>query len=305
VDTVNAIELEGLHKRYGRRRGIDGVTLAVPAGSLFGFIGPNGAGKTTTIRIALGLLRPTAGTARLFDRPCSDPRARDGVGYVAGETHLVPRMRSGELLRYLGGFHAGDHSQRRSELARMLDLDLEALTDDLSLGNAKKVALIAALQHGPRLLVLDEPTSGLDPVIRARLFDLLRDEVARGTTVFLSSHVLADVEALCQRVAIIAGGRIVADDEVAALRARTTRRIAAMFDGCGDPGALTRLVERLGGVTQLQRHGAAIRFCYRGPMPPLLDALAAAGPSDARIETPSLDDVFLEDFAPRGDRDAT
>jgi ABC-2 type transport system ATP-binding protein len=301
---VNAIELVGLHKRYGGRTGIDDVSLSVPAGALFGFIGPNGAGKTTTIRIVLGLLRPTRGTARVFGRSSDDPGARDGVGYVAGETHLIPRMRVHALLAYLGGFHAGDHEPRRRELARALDLDLDAPTEDLSLGNAKKVALVAALQHAPRLLVLDEPTSGLDPVIRARLFGLLRDEVARGTTVFLSSHVLADVEALCQTVAIIANGRIVVVDDVAALRARTSRRIAAMFDGGGDPAVLTRLVQRLDGVSDLERHGTAIRFLYRGPMPPLLDALAAASPSDARIETPSLDDVFLEDFAPPGDRHA-
>jgi ABC-2 type transport system ATP-binding protein len=298
---MNAIELERLHKHYGSRVGIDDVTFEVPAGSMFGFIGPNGAGKTTTIRILLGLIAPTSGTARLFgiDVATEGPRARAGVGYVPGESHLYPGMRVGDLLALLGRFHAGDHGARRRELAELFDLDLAARTSDLSLGTKRKVAITAALQHAPRLLILDEPTSGLDPVVRSRLFDRLRDEVARGATVFFSSHALGEVEAVCERVAIVNRGRVVAVDDVQALRRRAMRRVHAVFSGSGSGDALAGLAARqLEGIQSFERHGSSIAFLYRGAVPPLLDALAAAGPSDVRIEEASLEDVFLADFAP-------
>lgn len=299
-----AIELSHVDKRYGtqQRLAIDDVTFDVHPGELFGFIGPNGAGKTTTIRILLGLIAPTHGSARLFGVPTSDAAARVPVGYVAGETHLVPGLRVGGLLAYLGGFCADTRADRdaqlarRTRLARMLELDLDAPTDDLSLGTKKKVAILAALQHAPRLLVLDEPTSGLDPVIRARVFDVLREEVAGGATVLLSSHVLSEIEALCTRVAILAEGRLVALDDIASLRARATRRVVARFAVGGNGDALAHLAQRLAGVTHFERHGDAIDFSYRGDMPPLLDALAASAPIDVQIEPPTLSDVFLADF---------
>jgi ABC-2 type transport system ATP-binding protein len=296
----HAIELSHVDKSYGSRRGIEDVSLDVPAGTLFGFIGPNGAGKTTTIRVLLGLLAPTRGEARLFGVSSADAKSRDSVGYVAGETHLVPGMRVSRLLSYLGSFHDGEHGARRAELVARFDLDVDAMTDDLSLGTKRKVALVAALQHAPRLLILDEPTSGLDPVIRARLFDTLRDEVGGGTTVFLSSHILSEVEALCSRVAVIANGRLVTVDDVTALRARKVRRISATFSGGGDGTTLQRLAALMAGVSDLERHGTSITFSYRGAMPPLLDALAASSPTDVQIDTPSLEDVFLEGFT-RGD----
>lgn len=301
---MNAIEVERLTKMYGDRRGIVDATFDVPAGSLFGFIGPNGAGKTTTMRVLLGLLAPTAGSARLFGIDCRQPRARAAVGYAPGETHLVPGMRAGELLRYLGSFQPGDHAGRCTELATLFDLDLRAPTDDLSLGTKKKVAIIAALQTAPRLIVLDEPTSALDPVVRAHLFDVLRDAVAGGATVLMSSHVLSEVEALCKTVAIVNDGRIVAVDDIATFRDRAVRTVIASFDGGGESRALAGLVRRLDGVTAFEQHGATIRFGYRGPMPPLLDALAAAAPSDVRVEAPSLEDIFLEDFTARKDHRA-
>jgi ABC-2 type transport system ATP-binding protein len=296
---MDAIAIEHLTKRYGERRGIEDVTFSVPRGSLFGFIGPNGAGKTTTIRILLGLIAPTSGTARLFGvDACGDgARARAQVGYVAGEINLYPELRVDELLGFLGRFHPGDHAGRRAELVRVLDLDLGAPAADLSLGNKKKVAIVAALQHAPRVVVLDEPTSGLDPVIKARLFDVLRDAVAGGATVFFSSHALGEVEAVCRRVAIVNAGRLVAVDDIAAIRRRAMRRVFG-----GDGNALAGLARMLPGVDDFERHGDAIAFLYRGEVPPLLDALAAAAPSDVRIEEASLEDIFLHDFAPSGGR---
>jgi len=300
---MNAIEIHSLRKDYGGgRMGIEDITLEVPAGTIVGFIGPNGAGKTTTIRILLGLIAATSGSARLFGRDVrtDGPRARAGTGYVPGETNLYPAMKVGDLLAYLARFHAGDHQPRRRELAELFDLDLAATTTDLSLGTKKKVAIVAALEPAPRLVILDEPTSGLDPIMRARLFDRLRDEAAGGATVFFSSHALSEVEATCERVAIVNRGRVVAYDEVGALRRRAMRRVHATFDGAGSGGdALAGLAaRRLDGVESFERHGNVITFLYRGPVPPLLDALAAASPSDVRIEEASLEDVFLADFAP-------
>ncbi|MGN6104359.1 MAG: ABC transporter ATP-binding protein [Kofleriaceae bacterium] len=296
---MHAIELDRVTKRYGAQRGIEDVSFEVPAGSMFGFIGPNGAGKTTTIRLLVGLLTPTSGTARLFGVDlAAGPRARIGIGYVPGEPQLYPGERVGELLEYLGRFHDGDHEGRRRELARLLDLDLAARTSDLSRGNRQKVVLVAALQHAPRLVLLDEPTSGLDPVMKARLFDLLRDQVAGGATVFFSSHALAEVEAVCERVAILNEGRVVAVDDVEALRRRALRRVEASFAGSGNGDALAGLTRILEGVQDFERHGSSVSFLYRGSMPPLLDALAASSPSDVRIEEASLEDIFLHDFAP-------
>ncbi|HLL52671.1 MAG TPA: ABC transporter ATP-binding protein [Myxococcaceae bacterium] len=294
---MDAIELEGLCKRYGERRGIESVTLNVPEGSLFGFIGPNGAGKSTTIRTMLGLLRPTAGRARLMGRDVVElgPRSRLDVGYVAGETHFYPGMRVRDLLEYLGSYHPGDHRQRREELVDVLHIDTGANAMDLSLGNRKKVALVAAMQHRPRLLVLDEPTNGLDPLVQARLFELLQDEVRRGATVFFSSHVLSEVQRVCRTVAVLSEGRLVAVEDVARLRGRQVRRVKASFAHEALPQA-DRLAQ-LTGVEGWAREGDAASFLYGGAMPELLSALATAHPTDVLIEEPSLEEIFLRFYA--------
>ncbi len=294
---MHAIEIDSLTKRYGRRRGIEDVTFSVPAGTMFGFIGPNGAGKTTTIRLLLGLIFPTAGAARLFGRDVATagPAARAGVGYVPGETSLYPAMRVRDLLAFLGRFHPGDHARRRAELADAFDLDLAARAGELSLGNRKKVAIAAALQHRPRLAVLDEPTNGLDPVIKSRLFEVLREDVAAGSTVFFSSHALAEVQAECRAVAVVSEGRLVAVDDIAALRGRHARRVRATFDG--SPVALAGVP----GVLGLVRDGTTATFLYEGPMAALLAVLAAAAPTDVQIVEPSLEEIFLHYYAKGGD----
>lgn len=287
-----AIEVEGLTKTYNGRRGIVDISFTVGEGALFGFIGPNGAGKTTTIRILLGLLRPGAGRARLFgiDVATDGPRARVGIGYVPGETNLYPRMRVSELLAYHGRFHAGDHRARRRELVESLELDTTVVASELSLGNRKKVAIVAALQHRPRLAILDEPSTGLDPVIQARLHHVLRDEVARGASVFFSSHALAEVQTVCKQVAIVRDGKLLAVEDIAALRARAVRRVRATF-----AGEVPRL--DLDGMAGVSREARALTFVYAGNVAPLLDALARASPLDVTIEEPSLDDIFLRYYS--------
>jgi ABC-2 type transport system ATP-binding protein len=299
-DDTPAIEFDRLTKRYGAARGIDEVSFRVPARTIFGFIGPNGAGKTTTIRILLGLIAPSAGAARVFGRDVATAgaTARASIGYVPGESHFYPRQSAGALLAYLGRFHPGDHAARRRELAALLELELGRRTEDLSLGNRKKVGVIAALQHRPRLIVLDEPSNGLDPVIRARLHELLRDEVARGATIFLSSHELAEVQAVCRGVAVLREGRVIAVGDVETLRGREVRQVRAAFarPEAADPAAAE--LERLAGVAELARDGAVVRFLYDGPTPALLAALAAAAPVDVRIDEPSLEEIFLRYYAP-------
>jgi len=299
---MDVIAIDRLTKRYGQRRGIDEVSLRVAEGELFGFIGPNGAGKTTTIRILLGLLAPTSGSARILGRDVTSdgPAARAQVGYVAGETHLYPEMRVAELLAYLARFRPGDHAERRRELVDAFEIDTGAGTADLSLGNRKKVAIAAALQHRPRLVVLDEPTSGLDPVMRARLFEVLRGEVDGGATVFFSSHDLAEVQAVCRRVGVITEGKLVAVDEVAGLRGGAVRRVRLGFA----PPVGGDLLAGLAGVADLEVDGDTVTFLYDGPAPALLAALAAAAPRDVVIEEPSLEEIFLRYYAGHGDDDA-
>jgi ABC-2 type transport system ATP-binding protein len=289
---MSAIELTSLTKRYGARRGIEAISLDVPEGVLFGFIGPNGAGKTTTIRILLGLMRPSEGRARIFGRDVVDggAAARDGVAYVPGEINLYPAMRAGDVLDYLGRFVPGDHRRRRAELIDALDIDTGARAADLSLGNRKKVAIAAALQHRPRLIILDEPSNGLDPLMQDRLHGLLREEVAAGATVFFSSHVLAEVQSVCKTVAVLREGRLLAVDDVATLRGRALRRVEATFDR-GAPEVQAALAA-LPGAQAFELDGATVRFLYDGPAPALLAALAAAAPTDVRIEEPSLDEIF-------------
>lgn len=219
---MHAIETRGLTKRYGGKTGIADVTFAVDEDEMFGFIGPNGAGKSTTIRTLLNLVFPTSGSAKVFgmDIVRQSRDIRRIVGYLPAEVRYYDDMRVSDLLAYSAQFYttsgasAADMRRRAVELAERLGLDLAAKIEDLSFGNRKKVGIVQALLHEPRLLVLDEPTAGLDPLVQNEFYALLREERARGTTVFLSSHVLGEVRKLCDRVAIIREGRLVAVEKV-------------------------------------------------------------------------------------------
>jgi ABC-2 type transport system ATP-binding protein len=296
---VDAIEVRGLTKMYGRARGVIDLSLAVPEGQIFGFIGPNGAGKSTTIRALLGFLRPTRGEAFLFGAPVFSPGGfalRAEVGYVPGEVSYYDDMRVGELLEYSAAFYPADSAARRKELAARFDLDLARRVDGLSLGNKKKVALVQALQHRPRLLILDEPTSGLDPLVQEQLFLALEEENRAGRTIFFSSHVLSEVQRLCHRVGIIREGRLVDVEDVTALRARQVKRVRARLAAAGDPFAA------LDGVSgaEWSKDRRAVSFLYRGPVAPLFRALAEAAPEDAQVEEPSLEEIFLGYYHAKG-----
>lgn len=213
------IQIDRLTKRYGRARGITELTLRVPEGSCFGFIGPNGAGKSTTIRTLLGLLSPTSGSARVLGLDCAGQRERilAQVGYMPSEAMFYPDMRVGEVIRLSADLRRMDCRDQAGALCRALELDPRKRIRELSLGNRKKVSIVCAMQHRPWLYVLDEPTSGLDPLVQRVFWSELEDRRREGATVFLSSHVLYEVQRYCDRAAIIREGRLVAEGTTAEL----------------------------------------------------------------------------------------
>jgi ABC-2 type transport system ATP-binding protein len=288
--SMNAIETQALTKRYGAARGVEELNLAVPEGSLFGFIGPNGAGKSTTIRALLGLLLPTQGRAFLLGqevRP-KNVRVREQVGYVPSEVRYYDDLTVRDLLLYSASYYPNDSRTRREELLSHFELDPNKRLDALSLGNKKKVALVQALQHQPRLLILDEATSGLDPVMQERLCEVLLQEHARGTTIFFSSHILSEVQRLCQSVAILRAGRLVAVERVEALRARSWRRVSVRVQGNPSEG-----LANVPGVREFRAEAGHVSFLYQGEPAPLLSALAAEHPLDTLIEEPSLEEIVM------------
>ena len=285
------IEISGLRKRYGRHVALDGVDLHVPAGTIYGFLGPNGAGKSTTMRILAGLLRADAGTTRLLGGdPWHDgPRLRARLGYLPSDPGLYGRMTGAEVLDHFARL-GGSAPTLRPEALDALALsaaDLARQVRGYSRGMRQKVAIVQALQHDPELLVLDEPSEGLDPLVQEGLFALLRGRRDAGRTVFLSSHVLPEVERLCERVALIRAGRIVDEGTIEHLRAGRARRVRVVLrEGAPAPELPdARLVERA---------GEAWVLAHRGPPGPLLTALAALDPLDVTIEEAGLEEIFLD-----------
>jgi polyether ionophore transport system ATP-binding protein len=281
-------------KTFGPTRALDGLDLEVRTGEVHGFLGPNGAGKTTTIRILLGLLRATAGTARLLD---GDPWA-DAVSlhrrlaYVPGDVTLWPNLSGGEVIDLLGRLRGGLNTQRRAELLELFDLDPRKKARTYSKGNRQKVALIAALASDVELLLLDEPTSGLDPLMEAAFRDwITAEERARGRTVLLSSHILAEVEALCDRVSIIRAGRIVESGTLAELRHLTRTSIAAEL--AGPPDGLAALP----GVHNFQAQDGRVRFDVDNQaLDAALRRLTAVGVRSLTSQPPTLEELFLRHY---------
>ena len=222
---MSVVVIDKLTKRYGRRIGIDRVTLQVAQGDIFGFLGPNGAGKTTAIRVLLGLLRPTAGSARIFGSDCwrSSRRIKQEVGYLPGDLRLYPQRTGNDLLRICGAIRRRDLRSPGQTLAELFSLDLNVTVRRMSRGMRQKLGLILALAHRPQLLILDEPTASLDPLMQERLIEFLRGLAGEGHTIFFSSHSLSEVERLCDRVAIVRDGRLVADETLQSLRDNARR----------------------------------------------------------------------------------
>src|SRR5437899_6154194 len=266
------MELEHLTRRYGRRRGIERVSLSVAAGALFGFLGPNGAGKTTTIRVLLGFLRPSGGAAKIFGLDCwRDTKAiKRDVGYLPGDLRLSEWMNGATALSIFGAVRDRNLSSSGRELASKFDLDLGVKVRDMSRGMRQKLGLILALAHSPRLLVLDEPTSALDPLMQQVLHDLLRRLTAAGNTVFFSSHSLGEVEQLCDRVAIVRDGELVADESLAALRDRAGHDVTIRWRDESQARSLTPPEF----LKLRRREGAVWQGTLDGPVHRLVDFLA-------------------------------
>ena len=289
---IPAIETSHLAKSYGRARGIVDVTMCVEPGEVFGFIGPNGAGKSTTIRTLLGLIHKDSGEARVFGLDCERDRVKIAreVGYLPSEVRYYDGMRARDLVSYAASFYPDPAAcrERGNRLAERLDLDKRI--DDMSLGNRKKVGIVQALLHNPRLVVLDEPTSGLDPLVQRTFFDLLREENERGATILFSSHVLSEVQRVCDRVAIIREGRIVRTQDVAELAASAVKRVA--IELAGGAAADADELERLG-AQDVEADGAHASFLFSGGANALVSALASLDLANVDVSEPSLEEVFL------------
>ncbi|RDI64630.1 ABC transporter ATP-binding protein [Nocardia pseudobrasiliensis] len=293
----NAIEIRDLTKTYGARRGLAGLTLDVREGEVFGYLGPNGAGKSTTIRLLLDLIRPTSGSATVFGL---DPR-RDGVtlrhriGYLAGDFVVDGQQRVGECLRFLAALRGGVPRQRIDELAERLELDQSARIKSLSKGNRQKVGLVQAFMHTPELLILDEPTSGLDPLLQQTFLELVSEAAAGGQTVFMSSHIMDEVEAVADRVGILRDGRLVALDTIADLRAGALRRIEIGF------AAAVTVAEFVGlpGVAdaEVDETGKTLRASLTGAPDALVKAAARHTVTALRTTEPHLDEIFHSQYA--------
>ncbi|MFC0505143.1 ABC transporter ATP-binding protein [Micromonospora costi] len=288
--TVAAIRTAALTKHYGSVHALDELDLTVPAGQVFGFLGPNGAGKSTTIRLLLGLARPTAGRAWIFDADAADVAvAHRSIAYVPADVALWPSLTGAEILELLGRVGPGVDRAYRNELVDRFAVDLSKPGRAYSTGNRQKVALVAAFATRAPLLVLDEPTSGLDPLMEREFQAAVAQARERGQTVFLSSHQLAEVEALCDQVAILRAGRLVEVAAVSDLRRLHRSQVEVTFTG--PPPDLTGVT----GVETVQRTGPAqLRFTLTGPPAVALRALSEAQVTAVRITEPTLEEIFLD-----------
>jgi ABC-2 type transport system ATP-binding protein len=295
VDAI--IETDRLTKRFGSARGIEDVTMSVQRGEVFGFLGPNGAGKTTTIRSLLDLLHPTSGSARLFGLDSRrDSRAiRARLGNLPGEFAYEPRRTGRELLAFLAQLRGMDDLGAAPVFAERFSADLDRPLGELSRGNRQKIGLVQALFHEPELLILDEPTGGLDPLVQEEFHEVVAEQRDRGVTVFLSSHMLDEVERLCDRVGIIREGRLIDVEPVAALTRRSYRLVTVQFAEPVDPAEFAGLP----GVSELSVDDTTVTFKAGGELDPVIKAIAAHSVRDLELAHPSLEEIFLTYYADR------
>lgn len=292
ITSTAAIRVEGLTKRFGRVEAVKDLTMAVAPGEVFGFLGPNGAGKSTTIRLLLGLIRPTAGTATIFGCAADDiRRAHRHIAHVPADVALWPKLTGAEILELLGCVGLGMDKAYLDELIDRFDLELDKPARTYSTGNRQKVALVAAFATRARLLVLDEPTSGLDPLIEREFRGCVAEARERGQTVFLSSHQLAEVEATCDRVGILRAGRLVEIDSIADLRRLRHTVAEVSYRGVQPP------LGDIAGVSCIEAlHGDRLRFNLAGSPMAALRALAAADITALTMHDPTLEEIFLDHY---------
>lgn len=290
---MNAVQTTDLTKFYGKARGIMNLDLTVKEGEFFGFIGPNGAGKSTTIRTLLGLISPTSGEAQVLGMDIRREKNRilSEVGYLPSEAAFYPGMKVKDILKLSAELRRKSSMDEAMVLCDRLQLDTGRKISELSFGNRKKVAIVSALFHRPKLLILDEPTSGLDPLMQREFFNILRERNAEGATVFLSSHVLSEIQRNCTRAAIIREGRIIACDSVEALSQTSTKRVIVH-------GAVS--LNGLDGIRDLKSADGVQSFLYSGEISRLLDVLSRGNVSDISVAEPDLEEIFLHYYEDGG-----
>ena len=283
---MNAIQTDGLTKFYGRSRGIIDLDLEVHEGEFYGFIGPNGAGKSTTIRILMGMIHKTRGSAKILGKDILKDKEQilSVTGYLPSEAVFYPDMRGRDLIRLSADLRRKDCRKASADLCERLQLDPSRRISELSFGNRKKLAVVCALQHDPLLCILDEPTGGLDPLMQREFFEILKERNKKGMTVFLSSHILSEVQRFCSRAAIIREGRIIASGSVEELTRTNAKRVTVR--GTFDPSSLPD-------VRDLQISGDTVSFLYGGDINLFLSRLSRHQIVDLSISEPNLEESFL------------
>lgn len=292
---MEAIKTVNLTKYYGKARGVIELNLSVERGECFGFIGPNGAGKSTTIRTLLGLISPTAGSVQIFGKDIAKEKEAilQDIGYLPSEAVFYPGMKVKDILKLSADMRKKDCTEEAKTLCERLRLDTSRKVDELSFGNRKKVAIVCALQSDPALLILDEPTGGLDPLMQREFFDIIRQRNQKGTTVFLSSHVLSEVQRNCTRAAVIRKGEMIACDSVDALSKTSAKRISV--HGSVD-------WKGLDGIKDMKTADKAVSFLYSGDMNRLIQRLSEGDIFDLNVSEPDLEEIFLHYYEKEGDR---
>jgi ABC-2 type transport system ATP-binding protein len=286
---MSVIEVSHLTKYYGKSRGIVDVSFRQEEGEIFGFIGPNGAGKSTTIRLLLSLIHPSGGSAKVFGKDVTThgPEIRRDIGYLPSEVFYYEGMKVIDLLKYSASFYGKDCTQRMRDLSEYMELEMNRRISDLSYGNKKKVGIVQGLLHSPELLFLDEPTAGLDPLMQRKFFDLIRKENARGVTVFFSSHILGEVQRLCNRVGIIREGKIVEISDIRTLQKNNYKKVRVTAKGL-KPAAV-----KMAGVTNLQADNGSVSFFFKGDINAVLKKIGGLKLDDVTIEEPTLEEIFM------------
>lgn len=287
---MNVIEINNLTKTYGKSRGITDITFNVEEGEIFGFIGPNGAGKSTTIRTLLTLIYPTSGSAKIFGKDTVKfaPEIKKEIGYLPSEVFYYDNMKVIDLLKYSASFYKKDCRKRMKELAEIMDLDLNKKIDDLSFGNKKKVGIVQGLLHEPKLIILDEPTSGLDPLMQQKFFDLLKEENKKGATILFSSHILSEVQKLCDRVAIIKEGKLIKLEKISTLKENNHKRFILELK---TPIDITYF--DIPGVNNVEVKDHSISFLFRGNINLIMKKLSEIELANLWIEEPDLEEIFM------------
>ncbi len=283
---MKVIEIEHLTKYYGKNRGIDDLNLTVREGDFFGFIGPNGAGKSTTIRTLLGLIHPTSGSAKIFGKDIKSNKTQilSDIGYMPSEANFYSGMRVGDTIALSAKIRKISCSEEAERLCERLELDTRKRVEELSLGNRKKVAIVCALQHKPKICILDEPTSGLDPLMQKAFFDILKERHADGATIFLSSHILSEIQKHCSLAAIIKEGKLVALDSVENLSKTNAKRVTLHGVHTVPPELPAKSVEST---------EDSVTFLYGGDVRKLLQIAAGLPIQDITITEPDLEEIFM------------